>query len=811
MRRAPPPRSRSTWSALARRLGLLAAACGAVAAALAGPTTAIADGFAGGYPEEVIQWGVQKGETCDDIAKALYGDAKYVYLLQRYNRIACTRGAPLKPDVTLVVPAKVTDLPAAQIGGLHPAVKAKPPGGGWSPASPGTPLPTNSNVSTEEGAQAEIKFIDRSRIFLSENTLVVIFGTASQSAVSKAPPSAIELDQGEVKAALSALGGADDGTDEAALRVAIAGGGHVAATSKDTVVDRKKDRTTVQVFDGRASVDNAGANVTVPTNFGTRFVAQKPPDPPRPLPPAPAWSAGTRSRVVLSPEGGALLTGGWEDVPKAATYRIEVAKDAEFGDLVAREVVPASVKSFRLENLSDGVYFVRVRAIDTEDYLGVATPPVKLALLTARVDGLGQISSPITANPYAHLRFAPVPKLQLKVGDGAFEPIPEDLDLAKARPSKLVFRLADDPSTETEVEIEYTHPTATMEWETKASAARVPVLVTITGTEGTTLRPRLRIHRGEEVEMVELDEDPSDPTGSKWKGMLNHPDDVSQAEVLDEDGVVLGHREFEYQPTKGPPRSTPDDRSNIGISAPPFSLAPVGAPLWWTPGADTTGSIGVVAAGDADGGPADITGRILSSGALGPVGFDLQLRADGFLGERLSDPSGWVGARLRLMGGKKGSIEIGPSVRVGFPITKYSRPTRLEGGFAIGSEMGKWTWLLNAGSRFQLEFDGLGAFTMPFEAVGGITYQVTSWLRVAAIVDGAVGLDSLSSPCAICEENGPIPLGGASLGAEAGTNIFGGAFGRFSPFGAAFGNMEAILTFGVRTDRAETPNSFSVR
>lgn len=776
------------------------------AAVSAGATrVARADDFAGGYPEEVIQWGVQKGETCEDIARALYGDAKYTYLLQRYNRIACTRGAPLKPDVTLVVPAQVTDIPPARIGGLHPAVKAKPPGGGWSPASPGTPLSTNSNVSTEEGAQAEIRFIDKSRIFLSENTLVVIFGTASQSAVSKAPPPAIELDQGEVKAALSALGGAAPGTPEdplLAVSVALAGGGAVAAASKDTVIDRTaQGRTTVQVFDGKAKVENAGSHVDVPTNFGTRFTPQKPPETPRPLPPAPAWSAGTRSRVVLAPDGIASLTGAWEDVPKAQTYRVEVAKDADFGDLVAREHVPATVKSFLLENLPDGVYFVRVRAIDTEDYLGVAAAPLRLVLVSTRLDGLGQLGSPITASPYAHIRFKPLPKLEMRLDDGAFGPVPDDVDLAKAKPSKLVFRLADDPATESEVTIEYTHPTATMEWESKASSVRVPVIVTITGAEDADIHPKLRIRRGEQVEVLDLEEDVTAPPKTKWKTMLNHPDDVSQAEVVDDEGNVLGHREFEYQPTKGPPRREPDDRSNIGISAPPFSFAPVGAPLWWAPGADTTGSIGVVAATDADGGPTDVTGRILTTGALGPIGFDLQLRADGFIGERLSDPSGWVGARYRILGGKKGQIEIGPSVRVGFPITKYSRPTRLEGGFAIGSEMGRWSWLVDVDTRWQLEFDGLGAFTMPLELVGGITYQATSWLRFAGIVDGAVGLDSTSSPCAICEMNGPIPVGGLTLGAEAGTNVFGGVMGRFSPFAAAFGNVEGLLTFGVRTDR----------
>ena len=36
-----------------------------------------------GYPEPVIHWVVQKGETCDTIAKAVYGNAKHVPLLGR--------------------------------------------------------------------------------------------------------------------------------------------------------------------------------------------------------------------------------------------------------------------------------------------------------------------------------------------------------------------------------------------------------------------------------------------------------------------------------------------------------------------------------------------------------------------------------------------------------------------------------------------------------------------------------------------------------------------------------------------------------
>ncbi len=40
-----------------------------------------------GYPEPVVQWGVQKDETCEDIAKVMYGSAAHVPLIGRYNRV----------------------------------------------------------------------------------------------------------------------------------------------------------------------------------------------------------------------------------------------------------------------------------------------------------------------------------------------------------------------------------------------------------------------------------------------------------------------------------------------------------------------------------------------------------------------------------------------------------------------------------------------------------------------------------------------------------------------------------------------------
>ncbi len=67
------------------------------------------------------------------------------------------------------------------------------------------PLYANSSVNTLDQGRADVEFVDRTRVFLAPNTLVVIYGTANQTRVSKTPPAAVEVESGEVKAGLAAL------------------------------------------------------------------------------------------------------------------------------------------------------------------------------------------------------------------------------------------------------------------------------------------------------------------------------------------------------------------------------------------------------------------------------------------------------------------------------------------------------------------------------------------------------------------------------------------------------------------------------
>ena len=84
-----------------------------------------------------MQWGVQKGETCEDIARALYGSAKWATLLQRYNHVACKSGVPLREGMTLILPEKPTTLPDAKLRSMNPDVRARPGGGGGGGAPGG--------------------------------------------------------------------------------------------------------------------------------------------------------------------------------------------------------------------------------------------------------------------------------------------------------------------------------------------------------------------------------------------------------------------------------------------------------------------------------------------------------------------------------------------------------------------------------------------------------------------------------------------------------------------------------------------------
>ncbi|MGK3996260.1 hypothetical protein [Sorangium sp. So ce1024] len=783
-----------------------------------------------GYPEAVVQWGVQRGETCDDIAKVLYGSSSHVGLIQRYNRVACGPGTTLAEGTTLVLPAEVTSIPDAKIRSMRPDVRARPAGGAWSPATPGMPLLANSSVNTLDEGRADIEFVDRTRVFLEPNTLVVIHGTASRTRVSRTPPAAVELADGEVKAALAALRGQT-------VDVVASGGGRVSASSRDTVVQRRGERTTVAVFDGKADVTSGGLSVVVPKDHGTRFVGRAPPARPRPLPPAPEWAeqrSADAASIALAPAGLGVLSASWKPAPQAAGYRVEVARDPEFHDLVAREEVKPDIVAFRAEQMPAGAYFLRVRVIDREEYLGVGAVR-RFHLVAARASGgVAPSAGEITANPYGIVELTPSPALELAIDEGPFGPVPERIDLLQRAPRALRLRerggaaAEGRPDAVTSLPVRYTEVAAAIEAARAADGAAIEARVALEGVEGIDVArrvaPRIFAHLPGGVRPAAL----AGGDGGALTARIPLPPEAARPGeplrvrlvVADGRGGVLGAREVELPAAPDAPRPTapplPPAAPVLGAYLPLLPASAVADVLWLGPTPPAVVAAG--AAASRAGGGWVAAGQVRASGAIGPLGLDVALRSNTAGDGEAVGSAGWLGARFRAVRVGRSAFEFAPTLRLGVPLADAGPPVRVEPGVALGGAEGRLTWVLNAGMRIRVEGAEGGAAggeggaagdgaagdgpagagaraalaappTQGFLVAGG-TADAAPWLRL----HGALDLHLVH------RDGGEDDVFGAlSAGAEAGGALFGALSVRVSPWrGAGEGPVTAQIAVGFR-------------
>lgn len=736
-----------------------------------------------GYGEQVIQWRVRTGETCEDVSKAIYGTAKHRGLVQRYNRVACVPGAPLEEGLTLVMPAKVTERPPAKLTSVKPEAQSRAPGGSWSQAATGQELPARSSVNTLSAGRAGIQFPDGTKVFLAENTLVVVYGTASQSAVSKSEaPTPVLLEAGEVKAGLSALRGE--------VEVATPDGGVVGATSKDAVVSLVKGKTNVSVFDGKARVQNAGTTVEVPKNFGTKFLANKPPDPPRPLPPAPGWTSAPLPVVLAMAEAGDLRA-SWASVPDAKLYRFEIARDAEFDDLVVREQVEADVLSFRAEKFPPGNYFVRVRAIDNDDFLGIATV-ARVALVEARWSrGTGTLEAgKIAGHRYTTIELKNPGGLEVALGTaGDFAAAPASLPLHAAAGLLRMRTSPDGSGSEFAVDLHALVLEVTIDGSLAPGAPMTIHANTAPGqnVDLATLSPTARLVTAQGVRFLDLA-----PLGAGMGGSMQRPASDGVLEFLDSEQNVL-HREAVRGFIRVPP---PRYYRTLGVSAPLVGLDPDADLRWWAPSPRGAVAAGIGAAGiDAE---TSLEATLQASGSIGPVGADLVLRTPSLIGNPGAIATAIGGVHFRFADVSNGDLQAAVAVRVGLPLQEDAPPSFVDSAVALGGGTGDFSWLTNANVRVRVPATPGGSEDLgtQYSISGGATYDFLDFLRAYAVLDTSLRLDS-GSPA--IRTGTPGIRGGFAAGLELGTWIFGSLGGRVSPWRDDGGYVFGQAAIGFRT------------
>lgn len=334
------------------------------------------------------------GDDCVSVAIKAYGDRRAVELIHQANPWMGPVPHVLKPGTVLHLPPKgqLGTSPDARVTFVRNKVTVQ--AAATKSAEVNDPLFRTNRVSTANASSANVTFRDETQIRIGEESLVIILGDV-QGAAKKQPADAT-LVSGALQARLGELSG------KRPLTVETGGGAKVTMSNGEAVVGVDAQKTTrLAVHGGSAAFAAALSTVTVAKGFGSKAENGKPPTPPRPLPAAPVWSSAPPEVVFADAAGKARVVARYGDSalpgkPKAASFRVRVARDPSMDDLVSDTVVPAKVTELDAQNLPVGAYFLRVSTIDDDKFESPVGPIAKVvvasAQLTETTPGLARLS-----------------------------------------------------------------------------------------------------------------------------------------------------------------------------------------------------------------------------------------------------------------------------------------------------------------------------------------------------------------------------------------------------------------------------------
>ena len=232
-------------------------------------------------------------------------------------------------------------------------VDAKPDPEPWATAHEGDLLKENDGLRTYEKSSADLQFDDGSHLTMTENSL--LFLKEMRPAQRRPASETIEIIDGQID-----LTSRPKKKATAELHVVIGGtsishnatGDRPVATRSRKASDAKAQ---VMVYGGSSVVASAGKSVAVGAGMGTEVEQGKAPEPPQKLLPAPA---------IVEPAAEATLRSGfgWKSVPDAATYTIEIYRDAGATQLVER-ATGLRETSWRPSALPYGDFYWRATAV----------------------------------------------------------------------------------------------------------------------------------------------------------------------------------------------------------------------------------------------------------------------------------------------------------------------------------------------------------------------------------------------------------------------------------------------------------------
>jgi mannose-6-phosphate isomerase-like protein (cupin superfamily) len=230
----------------------------------------------------------------------------------------------------------------------------------WSRADTGMQLFNRDAVQTFSGASALVRFDEQSFIDMNENTLVIIRRLEHDPLLSERNAGFLVL-AGELRGRLMAAGPERVRMNLATASAETAIESLPAAAGTEFKVRVNKDRSsTITVLDGRARITARDRSVELRENQTITIVPDQEPPAPKNLPQAITLVSPANRTSIPYRDLPPKVTFVWNAANTATGYRVQVARDAAFRDLIAEEVTPRA--HFAHGSLKEGRYYWRVSA-----------------------------------------------------------------------------------------------------------------------------------------------------------------------------------------------------------------------------------------------------------------------------------------------------------------------------------------------------------------------------------------------------------------------------------------------------------------
>jgi hypothetical protein len=268
-----------------------------------------------------------------------------------------------------VLPGPRAGAPQIEVRALAEHVERQsPPAPTWTPTRRGDLLTPSEGVRTQERSSVELGFEDGSRLRLSE--LAVVFVRRLERATAGALQGTLEVSAGQAELELPRPPAV------AATLEVLVGNARVTPRSVGPEPAKMRARHTpsgaaqFMLYAGETEVSAGGRQVRLRRGWGTSVPAGATPQPPEPLLEAPMpWTP-----IAAASFDHSNPRFSWEPQRGAASYTIEICRDAACGELLQR-ATGLQVSHWTSDDLPLDTLYWRVAAVTATGLDGYSSAP----------------------------------------------------------------------------------------------------------------------------------------------------------------------------------------------------------------------------------------------------------------------------------------------------------------------------------------------------------------------------------------------------------------------------------------------------